>query len=107
LSGTNDNLQKQINDLISGVDVINIDSETITFTETINNITAETFDHINNISESNAIVLPVPHPQTIQFINLNGYKDIFEDCDKCFYNPTKSISYKINNFYSNSLKTHL
>jgi hypothetical protein len=51
LSGTSDNIQKQINDLISGVDVINIDSETIEFTETINNITAETFDNINMISD--------------------------------------------------------
>jgi hypothetical protein len=57
-------------------------------------------NYVNNISESNAMVLPVPLPQTLQFINLSGYKDLFEDCAKCFYNPNKSLN------YSNSLSTN-
>ena len=59
---------------------------------------------ISNISESNAMVLPVPLPQTLQFINLSGYKNLFEDCAKCFYNPQKSFidSYSVS---TNSLNT--
>ena len=50
-------------------------------------------NYINNISESNAMVLPVPFPQTVRFIDLSGYKDLFEDCAKCFYNPSKSFNF--------------
>lgn len=57
-------------------------------------------NNVNNISESNAMVLPVPLPQTLQFIDLSEYKDIFEDCAKCFYNPykTKSLNFSTNSF---------
>lgn len=61
-------------------------------------------NYISNLSESNAMVLPIPFPHTLQFINLSGYKDLFEDCAKCFYNPNKSLngSYSLN---TNSLNT--
>lgn len=58
-------------------------------------------NYVNNLSESNAMVLPVPLPQTIQFIDLSGYKKIFDDCDKCFYNPTRGRGImKCTNSYS-------
>lgn len=57
---------------------------------------------VSNVSESNAMVLPVPLPQSLQFINLSGYKDLFEDCVKCFYNPHQSRSL---NFSTNSYNT--
>lgn len=61
-------------------------------------------NYINNISEYNAMVLPVPFPQTIQFIDLSRYKDLFEDCAKCFYNPARSLNFA-NSFSTNSSNT--
>ena len=58
-------------------------------------------NYINNVSESNALILPVPLPHTIQFMDLSGYNDIFEDCAKCFYNPNKTKSF----IYTNSFNT--
>ena len=48
---------------------------------------------VNNISESNAMVLPVPLPNSVQFIDLSKYANLFEDCAGCFYNPYKSKSF--------------
>jgi hypothetical protein len=45
---------------------------------------------VNNISDSNAMVLPVPLPNSIQFIDLSGYQNLFEDCAGCFYETSKS-----------------
>ena len=55
-------------------------------------------NYVSNVSESNAMVLPVPLPQTLQFIDLSNYDNLFEDCAKCFYNPykSKSLSYSTN-----------
>jgi hypothetical protein len=55
-------------------------------------------NYVSNVSESNAMVLPVPLPQTLQFIDLSNYANLFEDCAKCFYNPykSKSLSYSTN-----------
>lgn len=60
-------------------------------------------NYVNNVSgETNAMVLPVPLPQTIKFIDLSNYKNLFEDCAKCFYNPAKNLnfstSYSTNSF---------
>ena len=35
-------------------------------------------------AHNNAMILPVPHPETIKLHDLSQYKDIFEDCNKCF-----------------------
>ena len=59
-------------------------------------------NYINNISESNAMVLPVPLPGSIQFINLSKYANIFDDCAKCFYNPNKSRSFGYSTNSSNT-----
>ena len=39
---------------------------------------------IDNASANNAMVLPVPLPKTVEFIDLSNYKNIFEDCNDCF-----------------------
>jgi hypothetical protein len=58
---------------------------------------------VNNISDSNAMVLPVPLPNSVQFINLSGYTDLFEDCAECFYNPNRLRS--LGTFSTNSYNT--
>jgi hypothetical protein len=40
---------------------------------------------VNNISNNNAMVLPVPFPDSVNFHNLENYKKFFEDCEECFY----------------------
>jgi hypothetical protein len=59
-------------------------------------------NQINNISKSNVMIIPVPLPQTVQFINLSGYKNIFEDCSHCFYSQFKSYGL---NLSTNSINT--
>lgn len=55
---------------------------------------------VNNISDSNAMVLPVPLPNSVQFIDLRGYPNLFEDCAGCFYNPyrSKSLNFSTNSY---------
>lgn len=37
-------------------------------------------NQVNNISENNAMVLPVPFPNTVEFHDLSNYKNFFTDC---------------------------
>jgi hypothetical protein len=47
---------------------------------------------VNNISDNNAMVLPVPFPESVEFHDLSNYKKFFDDCEDCFYLPqTKSF----------------
>lgn len=40
------------------------------------------------------MILPVPHPRSAVAINLEGYKTIFDDCDRSFYKPaTRSLNF--------------
>ena len=43
---------------------------------------------VENYSRDNAMLLPVPNPQTVEFHDLSKYKDIFTDCASCFIKPT-------------------
>lgn len=52
-------------------------------------------NYIDNISDLNAMILPVPLPDTVQFINLSNYKNLFEDCDECFYKPSRGNTYSM------------
>ena len=61
-------------------------------------------NYINNLSQSNAMVLPVPNPETLKFIDLSNYKNLFNDCNSCFYNPNADFSYSTN---TNSTKKSL
>lgn len=47
---------------------------------------------VDNASQNNAMILPVPMPETVKFINLSEYKNIFDDCKKSFYNPGRGIN---------------
>ncbi len=49
-------------------------------------------NEIDNISSGNAMIIPVPLPQTIKFYDLTNYQDFFSDCSSCFSNPIKSYS---------------
>ena len=39
---------------------------------------------VDNNHDGNAMILPIPHPESIEFINLSDYKNIFNDCSMCF-----------------------
>jgi hypothetical protein len=47
------------------------------------------------------MVLPVPNPETLKFIDLSNYKNLFDDCKKCFYNPNATFSYSNNSISTN------
>jgi hypothetical protein len=53
-------------------------------------------NYINNLSQSNAMVLPVPNSSTLEFIDLTNYKNLFDDCKKCFYEPDAVPTYSLN-----------
>ncbi len=61
-------------------------------------------NYVNNLSESNAMVLPVPNPQTVEFIDLTAYSNLFEDCSSCFYSIHKSKSLN-RQYLTNSFNT--
>ena len=48
---------------------------------------------VDNVSRNNAMVLPVPFPNSVVFHNLEKYKDFFSDCESCFVNMKKSLDY--------------
>ena len=65
---------------------------------------------VNNISNNNAMVLPVPFAESVNFYDLSNYKNFFEDCDKCFEsridgNALRSLSYS-NDCFNDSLEVH-
>lgn len=43
---------------------------------------------VENISTNNAMVLPVPFPNSVVFHNFEKYKDFFSDCEDCFVSNT-------------------
>lgn len=45
-----------------------------------------------NAVNSNIMILPVPNPQTLQFIDLTNYKDIFDICNEHFHDPNPSFN---------------
>lgn len=51
---------------------------------------------VDNISNGNAMILPVPLPHSLQFHNLASYPDFFSDCKSCFSQPMKSLSFNLN-----------
>ncbi len=46
---------------------------------------------VDNSSRNNAMVLPVPFPNSVVFHNLEKYQDFFTDCDDSFVNMTRSL----------------
>lgn len=55
---------------------------------------------VDNTSNHNAMILPVPFPESVEFIDLTAYSDVFDDCDKMCkrekflsMNSSRSFSY--------------
>ncbi len=57
---------------------------------------------VDNISDANAMILPVPNPATVSFHNLGIYPNMFKDMSKAFRSKVASIS----NSYSYSYSTN-
>jgi hypothetical protein len=57
---------------------------------------------VNTPVSNNFMVLPVPYPESVQFINLSDYKKLFDDCASCFYSNERGMeeSFSFNNSYS-------
>lgn len=53
---------------------------------------------VDNASSNNAMVLPVPFPDSVVFHNLEKYKDFFSDCERSFFNMKKSLGSFTNSF---------
>jgi hypothetical protein len=51
---------------------------------------------------NNAMIIPVHHPESVQFINLSNYKNIFDDCESCFFNESMPQGARGSLSYSNS-----
>lgn len=50
----------------------------------------------------NAMILPVPNPDSVQFHNFETYPSFFEDCEKCFRSiPTRSAAHLTASFRMN------
>jgi hypothetical protein len=45
---------------------------------------------VNNLIQNNAMILPVPSPQSLMFHDLSGYAELFADCKNCFYSANLS-----------------
>jgi len=54
---------------------------------------------VENVSNNNAMVLPVPYPDSVKFHNLEAYKNFFKDCQKCFVTQ-QSQDFGLTNSYS-------
>jgi hypothetical protein len=54
---------------------------------------------VDNKSLNNAMLLPVPNPQSVEFHDLSKYKNIFTDCDSSFYKPvSRSWNLSMNSY---------
>lgn len=60
---------------------------------------------VDNLTDGNAMILPVPFPNTVRFHDLSNYTNFFDDCDNCFLKPklkSLSNSYGVDGFSTNS-----
>lgn len=57
---------------------------------------------VDNASRNNAMVLPVPFPDSVVFHNLEKYKNFFSDCESSFLNMSKSLSLFTNSYGTQS-----
>jgi len=57
---------------------------------------------VSNKIQNNAMVLPVPDPDSVKFHDLSKYSSFFDDCDELFYELTSSNrSYGLKNLANN------
>ncbi len=62
---------------------------------------------VENYSESNAMILPVPNPQSVKFIDLSNYSKIFNDADSVFtLEKSRSLSRNFSLGINNTLTIH-
>lgn len=54
---------------------------------------------VDNSSRNNAMVLPVPFPNSVNFHNLEKYKEFFSDCESCFLNTIDVMKNILTNSY--------
>lgn len=47
---------------------------------------------IDNIANNNTMILPVPYPESVDFIDMSDYGHFFEDCNNCFKNTNVILS---------------
>lgn len=59
-------------------------------------------NEVTNISSGNAMILPVPYPQTVTFHDLSNYSYIFKDCDSCFQSRISTNSFSADSFSADS-----
>jgi len=66
-------------------------------------------NEVKTDSTNNMMLLPVPNPQTVQFIDLQNYQSIFEDLEEPFKRPSRSFGmdkFSLHNNESRSLAVH-
>lgn len=56
---------------------------------------------VSNVVEHNVMILPVPNPGTLQFVDLTNYEDFFDECDQHFHDPNPSFSDNFLGFSTN------
>jgi hypothetical protein len=61
-------------------------------------------NHVENSYSNNAMILPIPNPKSLKFIDLSNYSDIFDDCLKCFGPLRNTFSANLSNSKNNYLK---
>jgi hypothetical protein len=61
-------------------------------------------NHVENSYSNNAMILPIPNPKSLKFIDLSDYSDIFDDCLKCFGNIRNTFSCDFSESTKNSIK---
>jgi hypothetical protein len=42
------------------------------------------YSNIVDTPKENAMILPVPHPESVELVNLSHYPSLFKDCENCF-----------------------
>ena len=55
-------------------------------------------NQVQTQSLNNAMILPVPHPQTSKLHDLSQYSDIFKDCNSCFTSSEIMFRSKFTNY---------
>jgi hypothetical protein len=56
---------------------------------------------VHSLSDTNTMILPVPNPNSIEFVNLEKYPKFFDDCENSFY---RIPSYSYNAYATRSLE---
>lgn len=88
---------------------INVVSDTKILVAPNTNLTRQLIvysNDVDNITNNNAMILPVPFPESVSFHDLTNYKNLFDDCESCFYDDTDydNDSFSVQDCSNGSLK---